>query len=299
MHLPAPPPRRGNSCALVVSYYPEESLTHLLELLRRIYGAVIVVDNSPEPPKQLLQMEGPTVILNRENRGQAAALNQGFRVAMELGFHWIASFDQDSLPQDEHLAGMRRAHDAHPNKDLIAVIGCNYASGEGETRKVGMPKLEQSESAYYMLPTVITSGSMTKAAAFRSIGGFREDFFIDHVDHEWCLRARSKGLDVIVSPEILMEHGIGELSYHHFMGKRLEASNHSPLRRYYWVRNLTLLARSSIFSDMRYILLLVLYHVPCSIVSILLFESQKMNKLKEMLRGLVHGIIGRLGPHSP
>lgn len=292
MRVPAPPPRRDNTCAVVVTYHPEKRIERLQEVLYRNYGGVVLVDNTPKPPAMLRQGEGVEVILNRENKGQAAALNQGFRIALEKGFHWVATFDQDSLPYDKHLQGICRAFVAHPRKDKIAVIGCNYAAGEGETRKVGMPELEKAPVPYLSVPTVITAGSVVNAAAYRALGGFREDFFIDHVDHEWCLRARAKGLEIVLSPEILLEHGIGAVSYHRLLGKRLEASNHSPTRRYFWVRNLVFLARSYIFTDTRYILSLFMYHVPCSIASIALFESEKLRKVGEMARGLMDGLRG-------
>lgn len=39
--------------------------------------------------------------------------------------------------------------------------------------------------------TLITSGMLIPLSLFGKIGMFREDYFIDSVDHEFCLRARA------------------------------------------------------------------------------------------------------------
>jgi rhamnosyltransferase len=69
----------------------------------------------------------------------------------------------------------------------------------------------------------------------------REDLFIDFVDVEWCLRARSKGFVVLGVCAAGMTHSLGD-THIYSVGRMRHV--HSPLRLYYQVRNALWLYRS-------------------------------------------------------
>jgi rhamnosyltransferase len=69
-----------------------------------------------------------------------------------------------------------------------------------------------------------------------AIGGFREDYFIDQVDHEFCLRARAHGHQVVISRKPVMAHSVGE-SGGVWMPWLGVLPNHPPVRKYYIARN--------------------------------------------------------------
>ena len=51
----------------------------------------------------------------------------------------------------------------------------------------------------YIIPDyVITSGSIITIAAYKEIGPFNNEMFIDFIDIEWCLRARKKNLKLLL-----------------------------------------------------------------------------------------------------
>src|SRR4030095_5315976 len=58
--------------------------------------------------------------------------------------------------------------------------------------------------------TVITSGTLLSLNAYDAIGRFRDDFFIDGIDHEYCLRARAKRYRILLMLAPLLVHSIGE-----------------------------------------------------------------------------------------
>ena len=58
----------------------------------------------------------------------------------------------------------------------------------------------------------------------------REDFFIDALDIEWCLRAKSLGYEVAMTNKAMMKHSIGEEANNKIEG-------HSPFREFYICRN--------------------------------------------------------------
>ena len=56
---------------------------------------------------------------------------------------------------------------------------------------------------------MITSGSLLALAVFRRVGPMREDFFIDAVDFQYCLRLRRHGYKVIETLLPTLIHPIG------------------------------------------------------------------------------------------
>jgi rhamnosyltransferase len=56
---------------------------------------------------------------------------------------------------------------------------------------------------------LISSGSLIDLDAFAVIGPFREDFFIDGIDIEWCFRARACGFRGLMALSEPMPHRFG------------------------------------------------------------------------------------------
>jgi rhamnosyltransferase len=75
----------------------------------------------------------------------------------------------------------------------------------------------------------------------------------------------------------------------------LKPNFHSPLRRYY-------IARNGVRTALDYGGLwpvyvgLIFFRLSHELLSALLFEDRKMQKLKAMGHGVVHGLVGRMGP---
>ena len=55
----------------------------------------------------------------------------------------------------------------------------------------------------------ITSGSVLRLTAWQLVGGLKSKFFMDQIDHEFCIRLRREGYKVIVNPQAYMSHSIG------------------------------------------------------------------------------------------
>ncbi|HFR6094685.1 TPA: rhamnosyltransferase, partial [Shigella flexneri] len=88
----------------------------------------------------------------------------------------------------------------------------------------------------------ISSGTMVSKEVFEIVGMMDEELFIDYVDTEWCLRCLNYGILVHIIPDIEMVHAIGDKSVK-ICGINIPI--HSPVRRYYRVRNAFLLLRKN------------------------------------------------------
>jgi rhamnosyltransferase len=286
-------PTKENVVAVVVTYHPDTGVAARLGAMAMQFRQVIVVDNGSSDEAiasvRTLACHQSSIILieNPENVGIAAALNQGCRRALEQAAGWVVTFDQDSVPATDLLACVAAEWAAQPQRDRIGLIGVNFRSPNGAT-------LIPAQSGLADARAVITSGSLLNLAAWGDVGPFREDFFIDEVDHEYALRMRRKGWLVKVTRRVLMDHALGSPRRHNLGGWQLVLSHHSALRRYYMVRNRMLLAREHLDFDPRF----VWGQLGRSLretASVLLFEPEKAAKLRAMAKGLVDGLRGRAG----
>jgi rhamnosyltransferase len=142
-----------------------------------------------------------------------------------------------------------------------------------------------------LFPTlfVISSGSAISAQAYRTLGAFKEEYFIECIDVEYGLRATSSGIPVYMNAAVTMRQTTGHIERH---GK-LFTTNHAAWRRYYGTRNAVHSLRLYRTHWSLHWLSgpLAIYWALC----VLLFEPQKLRKLVAMVVGYVDGRLGLLG----
>jgi rhamnosyltransferase len=289
------PVSKADVCAVVVTYHPDPGFPDRLDRVRRQVGRVVVVDNgsSPQARGMLRNMAGSDVelILNDANLGVATALNQGVGRARDLSFRWTLTLDQDSIVEPLLVDALLEAVTNYPAREKIAVVGSNYID---ETRgKTLVPDLPEGPN-FVEQTTVITSGSLLSLDAYQQVGPFRDDFFIDHVDDEYCLRALSKGYKVVLCRKTGIRHSIGGAISKRMFGLKLWSSDHSPARRYYMTRNFSRLMGEYLFQQPGWLLSRLFRHVVFAFLMVLL-EGNRREKVRHMATGIAHGILGRMG----
>ena len=278
-------PTATNTAAVIVSYHPDEHFDARLEKLNSQFAAVYWVDNTPGAAVESShQSEQRTHYLSRNvNSGLATALNMGCAAALDAGFEWVVTFDQDSDFATDFLLQQIACWESSDMPPFI--LGCNYSDGPGST----IPRFTEGNDVV-ACPTVITSGCLMSLPHWSELGEFRDDYFIDGVDHEICLRGRTKGLVVARHGRVLMKHSIGERSANY----RIFPYLHSPLRKYYsmrnGVRNIALYASKEPAWAARKGVTLA-----WEFVAAVLFEPDKKRKSKAMFRGLRDGLKKRMG----
>src|SRR5207302_606298 len=144
------------------------------------------------------------VISNHANLGLATGLNIGVQWAIEKRFAWVLLLDQDTMPHPDMLQQFRQTFVESLHPETIALIGARFAAAS--------PDRYRPEDA-------ITSGSLVSLAAIAVAGRFREDFFIDFIDIDFNLRVRALGLDIVIVPQVIMDHRIGNPSRHRVLRK--------------------------------------------------------------------------------
>ncbi len=291
-------PDRENTCALVVAFRPKAGLEDALRAILEQMPRLAVVENEAgRGETDLAELSGRLGFQhlgNESNLGQAAALNQGLAWAAGQKCAYVCLFDQDSKPKTEYFRSMGALWEVLP--EPRGVLGCNYEAFLQGRRKLGFT--EPPAKPYFQYPAAITAGSLLPLSLVLEIGTFREGLFVDQVDHDFCLRARAAGYGVFIASEPLRVHSIGDISYHRFLGKWLETSNHSAERRYYWYRNSTIVCLERLRQEPRWCLSFFCFHFFTNLINMLLFEKNKWRKLSHILRGVWDGLRRKEGPLS-
>ncbi len=225
-----PRPSKREIAAVVVLYEPDSDVLRKVDSYSQQVDRVIAIDNTKRPGEAVraeLQGRGVDYIPLGANRGVAAALNVGCQRARDTGYAWVLTMDQDSATPDGFVACLVKCLE-QPGSDSIAIIApvSEQVGDSPAARRTGCEELS----------VALTSGNLLRLSAFASLRGFREDLFIDQVDHEFCMRAKRRGWRVVRQREAVMLHRMGSRRLVTFP-VRCYVSDYSPLRRYYMVRN--------------------------------------------------------------
>jgi len=152
-----------------------------------------------------------------------------------------------------------------------------------------VPKIESGQG-YTECSYVISSGSLISKKAWSDIGEKNEGLFLDFTDIEWGLRAKAKGYCCYGSFSARMFHIIGDEQIN-FLGRKI--SLHSPLRHYYAFRNCVWLFKQTYIPFGTRTNYLVKLAPKLIIYS--WFSSAPLSQIQSMFRGILDGIINRMG----
>ncbi|ALD79254.1 MULTISPECIES: glycosyltransferase family 2 protein [Citrobacter freundii complex] len=277
---------------VIVFYHPNyENINNARKLSE--YYKVTIVDNSEKDITYSIP-KAHIIKLNK-NLGIATALNIGINYFIENEYKYVALLDQDSEPDNLLLDSLINYFEKCT--DEVCLVAPSYydraidknaefilCTEKGIFRQPAIGK-NAIEASY-----VITSGSVLKLSSVSNIGSMDDNLFIDFVDIEWCLRANSLGYKILGLPWLKMSHEIGDDPINIFNRKYV---NHSPIRHYYYFRNIFLLMRMShVHPEWKKWELIKL--APRFLVYAC-FTKNRMKHISAMLTGICHGLLGRTG----
>jgi rhamnosyltransferase len=287
--------------AIMVTYNPDPDLIENVKSIVQSVSKLVILDNgsSPDTLQYLKEVEGfptVTVIYNGTNKGLGTALNQGIKFYLENEkynhIEWIATFDQDSKISNQFFSKLLEVYNTLANKQKVAILAPNWV----DENLVHEETIHHADISEVTEPkTVITSGSLIKKSVFKEIGLFIEEYFIDFLDIEFCLRARQNGYQIIMAQSVSMVHNLGNTKRHNLLGSRVMATNHNYIRRYYITRNRILTYKKYFKSEKDWLKEDLTATLKETII-VLLFEKDRFKKVNSIIKGSIHGLLGRTGP---
>lgn len=274
-------------CAGITVYNPEigrlnDNIKTSLLQVERVY----LIDNASINIEEIRNFKSDDVILieNDSNMGVAYALNQMCNRAIEDGYDYILTLDQDSLPEPDLI----KRYMPYLNFKNVGIITPNFF--DDNEKKLTFPNDEE----YTFVHRCNTSASLVKLSAFKDVGGFDNKMFIDCVDFDFCTTLLEKGYKILRLNNAVLHHRLGDAKEVRFfipfgklfgikkLQKPFYTYNHSPLRTYYYSRNIRYYVyKHKNFIDIKKEKAVYFQWVVLKIG----FEKQKFKKIKAILKG--------------
>ena len=216
--------------ACVVLYNPDDMmLGNILSYYYKI-NELIIIDNSPVRSDffyHYFKDESRTeYVFFGENLGIATALNTACRLALDKGYNWILTMDQDSRFVDDSFFSLLQKGFSPE----VAIYAASYTDVFGRW-------LKPYDSDFNEIHFAISSGNLLHLSKWEEVEGFEDKLFIDEVDHDFCLKLRLKKYKILTSREILLSHTVGVKDSVNLTNKSKTSSRPQPIRFYYITRN--------------------------------------------------------------
>lgn len=265
--------------AFVITYYPDISLLRRnLDTFSEHVDHIVIWDNTPTGDKDVSciakEYERTTYLSESENKGISYALNKAWYAAKTGGFDYLLTMDQDSIWQDF--------------KQFIS-IALSTESPQG----IYGPEVRErktSPKTIEVVDYVITSGMLVPITILDHVGGYREDFFVDGIDLEFCLRAKTLGVKTYRLTSCHMRQRFGNPQTTVFLGHH-HTSNYPPQRIKEMLKTHIILLRhySCSFSLRKKIVMTYFLKLP---LKLLFLENNKRTKFKGFFQGIWEGLHG-------
>jgi rhamnosyltransferase len=222
------------AAAVVLYHTDQEALLRNVNSYLPWVKELFVVDNSIKENQgiadRLLKLQkNLSYIPNKHNVGIAAALNTACEQALQRGYKWLLTMDQDSFFAAEEIEKyLKIFREFFMDSTDLAVVA--PVSGKENAYR---------SELYSEVVSVITSGSLINLDIWKQAGGFDEKLFIDEVDHEYCYKVKSAGYRVVLVNQVQLTHRLGVNVQKGYFGmlKKSDRIIHHPLRVYFMVRN--------------------------------------------------------------
>lgn len=288
---------REQIAGVVVFYNPntKESIKNIKSYIDSL-GMLYVVDNSEGVIDDELQIfisnnDRIKYITLGQNMGIATALNCGARNAMNDGYEWILTMDQDSQSPKDMVQKLYEFV-LSARVDKLAIVAAIPSTSLVSTSQSDLPKWQVTATAY-------TSGNIVRLKAWLEVGGWCDELFIDLVDTTFNFELQLRGWKIVHLNDVVLKHVLGNSRMISIMGRKLMIiTNHNYIRRYYITRNRLYFCQNKAYA------MYCIEHVKMEkrafikdIIKILFFETDKLRKFGSIHRACQdfrQGIKGKL-----
>lgn len=260
---------------VVVIYNPTEDINDCIKTYIDHIERLYIIDNSKVDNSDLiLKNKKIKYIPNYKNLGIAKALNMGANLAYEDGFDFLLTMDQDSKFKGDNLVKLID-YSKKCDANKVGIISPWHKTKENK---------EAPKKAVEEVLEVMTSGNIVNLKLWKRIKGWKEYFFIDNVDIEYCMNLNKHGYKVIRYNKSFLEHSLGNITKRKLLWKTVYCSNHNYIRQYYMIRNLFYL-EELYKNDYPDNIKKMKRGALGRFKNILVFEKDKYRKIRNMYRG--------------
>ena len=261
---------------IVTLYNPTDDDIKNIDTYINDIDRLYVIDNTEghDNKSRLPKSKKIKYIFDNNNVGVATALNMGAKMAKEEGYKYLLTMDQDTTFKEGIIPKLKEII-LDTDMSKIGIVTPWH-----KTRLID----KKPETEFDDPHDVMTSGNILNLDIYDKIGGFKDWFFIDGIDIEYCMNLHKNGYKILRVNSLEIDHNLGDLFYKKIRGRLFLCTNHAPIRRYYIMRNYQYIR--DMYGDIEPEYCNGLAHQRHNIIGVLLFEKQKIKKIRKYLQGL-------------
>lgn len=267
--------------AIVVTYYPEESLLkkNINTFIDHV-DKVLIWENTPESEKLSFRFIHDERI---EYCGDGVnsishALNYAWHYAKRSGYDHLLTMDQDSV--FENFQYLKRYGEEHFCEKIL--LGPCYNNDS---------IILNEKNTATKTETLLNSGTLLNINVLDDLGGYDEKLAIDGIDTDLCLRANRNGIYSYRVENCNLIHRLGESQVKYLFGKQFLLSSYSAKRLESILKTHIYLIRKhkNMSKDIKKYI--IWHYIIERIRDIVFFEDDKFNKITSMFIGIVKGLM--------
>lgn len=248
---------------------------------------LFVIDNTEgkDNKNSLPKNKKINYIFNNENIGVAKALNIAAEKAIESGFEFLLTMDQDTSVRKDVIKKLKKDIEENDMSKIGIVTPWH------NTKLLDKKPKERFDDPH----DVMTSGNILNLKIWKKIGGFKDWLFIDGIDIEYSMNLHKNGYKILRDNSVEIDHNLGDIFYKNVFGRIYLCTNHSAMRRYYIMRNYHYIF--DMYKDYSPDYCFSLISQRHNIIGVILFEKDKIKKIKNYIKGYKDykkGIKGRM-----
>lgn len=277
---------KSGVCGVTILYNPQHEVINNINSYVEQVDYLLLLDNSDTPSyfinDYFQNIKKVNYVFNKGNYGVAKALNLGAKKAIEYGYQYLLTMDQDSKAPLNLVEELLKTALKNGKVGIVSPLQSNKYDTH----------LRLADSIDIL--RVMTSGNLLSLEVYKIVGDFCEAFFIDYVDIEYCMRLKYKNFDVIRLNNVVLEHNEANIVEKQLFFKKYYPTNNLPFRWYYKTRNLLYLRKK--YKN--------IFPAACkeevdtfvrNFAKVILFEENKFSKVKMMMIGLLDYVKGMKG----
>lgn len=237
------------------------------------------------------------ILYNKNSFGLAGAYNAALKaLPLSRGVEYVLFLDDDTeIQQNKIFSYISKLTTILRDNDVVASSGI-YRDKNSGTRanylKCGRFTYHRisDEATVEQVTFIINSMSIWKISFLEKMKGYREDFIIDHIDTDMCLKAQKNNKKILVDLTAEFNHAIGTRLSYNLFGKKYNSGNHSSLRRQIIGRSTMILMLENIFvcPVISYIMLQRIFY---ELLGIMMVENKKLPKAFAFIKGCLSGFL--------
>lgn len=188
----------------IVVYNPkkERIKANIEQILNQVDKIYIYINSIKEfNLKEYFNSEKIQYLGNNENVGLAKAMNEIMEIADKDGMEWLMTLDQDSIVPNDIIQSFKE----YVSIENVGIICPNVI----DKRRVYMKADTTSETS--SVDVCITSASLTRIEAWKQVGKFDDNLFIDLIDNDFCKKLKLNGWQILMINKVILDQEFGDI----------------------------------------------------------------------------------------